>query len=69
MQQIQTFFMPVLLHMDFNKLFLATRPWQVTLYEVVATGHLRNALLMLRSIHCLKTWNGGLEVPGIEQVK
>lgn len=43
--------MPVLLHMDFNKLFLATRPWQVTLYEVVATGHLRNALLMLRSIH------------------
>lgn len=31
--------------------FWPSVPWQVTVYEVVTTGHLRNALLMLRSIH------------------
>lgn len=43
--------MPVLWHVNFNKQVSATVPRQVTLHKVVATGHLRNRLRMLRSTH------------------
>lgn len=62
--------MPVLLHVNFNKQVSATRP---TASHPTQGGRHRSPEKQTADAQIytlrLKTWNGGLEVPGIEQVK